>query len=245
MSPSSVSVRTTLRIPGNWGDPGELIERLPDGFQLTPDWLVTPDGTAIEFTPMPPDDQFPQIFKSSCRRPPSRAELAIVNNYSVNVALSGPGGSLDLARTMLEAGAAIVRAGAGGVFNDNGGLAHGGADWIEMAEDGSDDAISFAFVSIIGGKSEIWTMGMHVLGLHDIVLKQSGDDSTGEKVIDIIRYMSQTDHPIDVGHVIADERGPQFQAMKAEPDKFEPDSPMHNPFGRLRLVPFKDIGLSN
>ena len=52
MSPSSLTVRTTLRILGNWGDPGELIERLPDGFQLTPDWLVTPDGTAIEFTPM-------------------------------------------------------------------------------------------------------------------------------------------------------------------------------------------------
>ena len=43
-----MDVRTTLRIPGNWSHPGELIDRLPAGFRLTPEALILPDGTEID-----------------------------------------------------------------------------------------------------------------------------------------------------------------------------------------------------
>jgi hypothetical protein len=145
-------VRTTLRIPGNWSHPGELIERMPDGFRLSPEALILPDGTEIEFTPKPPDDQFAEIFKSSCRQPATNDELAIVNGYTVNVVLTGPGGSLEAAATMMQAGAVIVRAGGAGVFIDNSAVAHGGGHWIEMAEDGGPDALSFAFAGIVRGQ---------------------------------------------------------------------------------------------
>lgn len=79
MNESDNDVQTTLRIPGNWEHPGELIERLPTGFRLAPEALVMPDGTEIEFTPMPPDDQFAGIFKSSCRRPATDNEMQIAN----------------------------------------------------------------------------------------------------------------------------------------------------------------------
>src|SRR5437870_4826107 len=129
-SPSTVEV--ALRIPGNWSHPKELIARMPDGYRLTPESLLMPDGMKIEFNPMPPDDQFAGIFRSSCRRPPTEEELTQVDGYTVNIGLIGPGGSLDAARRMMEAGAAIVRAGAAGVFNDNSGLAHGGQNWLYM-----------------------------------------------------------------------------------------------------------------
>ena len=164
-------VRTTLRIPGNWSHPGELVERLPAGFRLTPEALLLPDHTKIKFTPMPPDDQFADIFRSSCRQPAADDELEIVDSYTVNVVLTGPGGSLTAALTTLRAGAAIVRAGGAGVFIDNSGVAHGGRKWIEMAEDGGPDAVSFAFVGIVRGRQEVWTVGMHVMGLPDIVMK--------------------------------------------------------------------------
>jgi len=124
--------RITLRIPGSWSHPGELQERLPDGFRLAPDTLFLPDNTSIDFIPMPPDVEFPQIFESSCRRRPNDDELAVVERYTVNVGLCGSGGSLESARTMMQAGAAIVRAGGAGVFVDNSALAHGGEDWIKM-----------------------------------------------------------------------------------------------------------------
>ena len=126
MNETDTVVRTTLRVPGNWSHPGELIERMPAGCRLTSETLILPDGTEIEFTPMPPDGQFAEIFKSSCRQPATNDELEIVDGYSVNVVLTGPGGSLEAAGAMMQAGAAIVRAGAAGVFIDNSAVAHGG-----------------------------------------------------------------------------------------------------------------------
>jgi hypothetical protein len=245
MNETNTVPRTTLRVPGNWSHPGELIERIPAGFRLTPEALIMPDRTEVEFTPMPPDGRFAEIFKSSCRRPATRDELEIVNNYTVNVVLTGPGGSLEAALRMMQAGAAIVCAGGAGVFIDNSAVAHGGSHWIEMAEDGGTDALSFAFVGIVRGQQEVWTMGMHVMGLPDVVMRGSDLDADGDAIIDVIRYLCRGDQPIGDGHVLADEVGPRFQAVATRSERSEVGSPMYNPFGRLKLVSIKDIAESN
>lgn len=250
MTEHDTAVQTTLRIPGNWSHPGELLERIPKGFRLTPESLIMPDRTEIEFFPMPPDDQFAQIFRSSCRRPASDEELEIVDRYTVNVGLAGPGGSMEAARTMLEAGAAIVRAGGAGVFIDNCALAHGGGAWVEMAdvcrlEDSGPDAVSFAFVSIINGDSEVRTMGMHVLGLRELVKRRSDLDTDAETIIEVVRYLSRGDKPIADGHLLADEIGLRFQVIETESDDSAIGSPMYNPFGCFKLIAMKDIAESN
>ena len=82
-----------MRIPGTWSHPKELLERLPADHRLTPEALILPDKTQVEFGAMDADDQFAQIFRSSCRQPELEDELATVDGYTVNVLLSGPGGS--------------------------------------------------------------------------------------------------------------------------------------------------------
>jgi hypothetical protein len=245
MTDSRALVEVTLRVPGRWSHPGKLIEKLPAGYRLTPDALIMPDGTKVEFNPMPPDDQFAGIFRSSCRRPPTEEELGQIDGYTVNVGLSGPGGSLQAARRMMEAGAAIVKAGGLGVFNDNSGLAHGGQNWLYMTEEGSPDAVSFAFVSIVRGKSEMYTTGMHVLGLRDVVMQRADVEEHGFDIVEVIRYLAQGDKPVGDGHVIADMNGPCFQAFAAESPAAREGSPMDNPFGRLKLVSVKDIAGRN
>lgn len=245
MNTTGTPVRTTLRIPGAWAHPGELLERLPAGFRLTPEKFIMPDGTELEFTPMPPDDQFPAIFESSCRRPATNDELATVRRYSVNIALSGPGGSMQAALTMLRAGAAVVAAGGAGVFIDNSCLAHGGGFWAEMAEDGSPDAVSFAFVNIIAGDQEVRTMGMHVMGFPDIVMSRSDCDADEDTIIEVIRYVCDEVKPFGDGHVVCDVNGPRFRAAAIPGNESEAGSPMHNPFGRLRLTSFKDLAEGN
>src|SRR5207245_4290714 len=118
MNESAASITIALRIPGQWSHPGELIERLPAGCRLTPEALIVPDATQVEFGAMAADDQFAQIFRSSCRQPATDDELATVDSYKVNACLCGPGGSMESARTMMRAGAALVRAGGAGVFID-------------------------------------------------------------------------------------------------------------------------------
>ena len=245
MTDRNAAVTTTLRIPGNWSHPRELIERMPQDVRLTPEVLILPNGIEIEFTPMPPDDQFAEIFQSACRRPATADELAVVKGYTVNVILSGPGGDMQSARAMLDAGAAVVRAGGAGVFVDNGAVAHGGGSWIEMADDGGPEAVSFAFVGIVRGQHDVRTMGMHVMGLPDIVMKRADLDPDGSEIIEVICYLCEGGKAIGDGHLLGDELGPRFQATASADDRMEIGSPMHNPFGRLTLVSVKDIAERN
>ena len=245
MNEPAPPVSVALRIPGIWSHPRELLERLPQEYALTPEMLTLPGGQQVEFGAVPPDEQFPEIFRTSLRRPATEEELATAANYSVNVLLSGPGGSVESARTMLEAGAAIVRAGGAGVFNDNSGLSFGGELWLQMAEDGSTDAVSFAFVSIIRGQTEVWTMGFHVLGMRDIIMKRADVEVGGYDIVEVIRYLASGQKPVDDGHIIADLEGPRFQCFAEDGEVRTIGSPMYNPFGRLRLVSLRDIAENN
>ncbi|MDB5391081.1 MAG: hypothetical protein JWM11_6727 [Planctomycetaceae bacterium] len=242
----------TLRIPGDWSSFEELEERLPNGYQLRPEGLLLPDGSQFELSAMQPDRQFATIFQSACRKPPSESELAVVRRYRVKIGLMAPGGSLESAlRAMqagaafVQAGAAFVQAGAAGVFIDNSALAHGGSDWIKMTADGGSDAISFAFVSIYHNPREFWTMGMHVLGYPDLRMSSADIDDRGETVVETIRYICRGDRQVDVGHTLADEYGPRFQVVAKLDGEFDATSPMHNPYGQLKIISAKDIADGN
>jgi hypothetical protein len=221
------------------------MERLPAGCRVTAEGLVLPDAAPVGLGALAADDQFAGIFRSSCRRPPTEDEQATVDAYTVNVTLSGPGGSMAAARAMMRAAAAVVRAGGAGVFIDNSALAHGGQDWLEMAADGGPDALSFAFASIIRGRSEIWTMGMHVLGLREVVMKRTDVEAGGFDIVEVIRYLCSSDKPVGDGHIIADLSGPRFRTVAEDSPKELARGPMHNPFGRLKLVSMRDIAEAN
>jgi hypothetical protein len=245
MNEPATPVTVDLRIPGTWSHPRELIQRLPPGCRLTDDGLVLPDATPIQFGAMAADDQFAQVFRTSCRRPAAEDELATVDRYAVNVILSGPGGSMQSARAMMQAGAAVVQAGGAGVFIDNSALAHGGRHWLEMTEDGGPDALSFAFVAIIRSREDVWTMGMHVLGLRDLLMKRADVEAGGLDIVEVIHYLARGEKPVDDGHVLADLGGPRLQAFVQDAPGNLMGGPMHNPFGRLKLVSMRDVAETN
>lgn len=145
----------------------------------------------------------------------------------------------------MRAAAAVIEAGGAGVFIDNCGLSHGGRDWLAMTEDGGPDAVSFAFVALVRGDAEIWTMGMHVMGLRELVMKRTDVEDRGYDIVQLVRYVCQGDAPVEDGHVIADPDGPLFRAMAQESSTDLAGSPMHNPFGRLKLVSMRDIAERN
>ncbi|MCY2975718.1 MAG: hypothetical protein NTW52_13745 [Planctomycetota bacterium] len=245
MSTKKPAIETTLRIPGAWGSFEEISDRLPKGYSMCEEGLAMPDGHVIEMFPMKPDKKFAGIFESSCRRPATADELAIVNRYTVNLGLIGPGGSMKAAQTMMKAGAAIVQTGAAGVFIDNSMLAHGATLWTEISTVCDIEAISFAFVGVIRGKSEVRTMGMNVLGKPDLTMSRQDFNENTDSMIDLIRYVCSTEKPIGDRHIIAMEMGAQFQSRIVDTDDAPVGSHLHNPFGRLQLVNLKAIGESN
>jgi len=240
---TSETVTITFRIPGQWAHPGEIIERMPAGYRLTPEALVLPDGQKIEFHPVAPDDQFVGVFQSACRTQLTEEETDVLHSYSANLVLSGPGGTLKQAWTMMEAASAIIQAGGAGVFIDNSALAHSGQAWVEMASSGDTDALSFAYVSVINGDPNIWTMGMHMLGLPDIEMDQ--DCGRGDDVIEIMRYLCASKKPFGDGHIVADENGPRFHVFAKNDQRSKPAGPMFNPYGRLLLKSVRRMAEEN
>src|SRR5438105_1623544 len=139
MSEPAAPVTIALRIPGAWGHPRELVQAMPAGYRLTGEAMILPDGSSVDFGTAKPDTQFARIFRDACRTEPTAKELATVNNYQVNIFLSGPGGSLEAAHRMMQAASALVQAGGAGVFIDNSAMAHGGEQWLKMTKDGGPD----------------------------------------------------------------------------------------------------------
>ncbi|MHC4082555.1 MAG: hypothetical protein ACYS15_01370 [Planctomycetota bacterium] len=229
-----------LRVPGSWTGPESLARALPQGHRYAGGRLYLPGGDDVEVIPMPPDDEFPRVFAGACRRLPSRRDRRTIEGYGVNVCLAGPGGSLEAAIRMLVAGAAVVRAGGAGVFVDNSGRAHPSRDWIDLAE-GPDDSDAYqAFVSLFAGKTDLWSVGMHVFGLCDAVIKRGDDDETA--CFDITSFLGYTMLPevvIADGDYAGDYEGspPRFLLRKEATTFPPPGSPLHNPYGRWRLEP--------
>jgi len=241
---TTASVIVDLRIPGRWSHPRDLIQRLPNGCRVTPQVLILPDGARTALGFYPADNQFPGIFCSSCRRPLTKKELATAAGYTVNATLSGSGGSMEAARAIMKAAATLVRAGGAGVFIDNSALAHGGELWLEMTEDGGIDALSFAFVGIFQNSTDIWTVGMHVLGLRDIVLKRA-DVEKDFDVVELIRSTVREGKPIGNGHILGNLNGPWFSCCAEDGDPRMAGTPMYNPFGRLRLAKLRHTKSKN
>jgi hypothetical protein len=126
----------------------------------------------------------------------------------------------------------------------NSALAHGGEFWLEMTEDGGTDALSFAFVGIVQTNTDIWTVEMHILGLRDIVLKRA-DVEKDYDIVELIRSMVRDDKQIGDGHILADVNGHWFSCCAEDGDPRVVGTPMHNPFGRLRLVKLRHIASKN
>ncbi len=230
------------RIPGPWKQPTSLAQALPDGYRLSGGRLQLPGGRQVQFGAMAADSGFRKVFVSACRRPPLPEQRSAIDRCRAAVCLITPGGSMEAARRILEAAAAVVRAGGLGVLIDTSFIAHRRGDWLEHASHPGVDGLLRAFIRPLVSVDELWSLGMHAMGLRDIVMPRSGDHEedciTLESVLD---YTLTTDLIIADGDLIGD-IAPRFRLHKEPSCRFGPDSPLHNPHGQWRLEPFVPDG---
>jgi len=229
----------TLRIPGGWTQPEEFYGALPRGCRCNERGLVLADGTEFELHVSPADEEFPRIFAGSCPKTPTESEQEQIENYRVNVCLTGPGGSIAAAKKIMEGAAAILSAGGAGVFVDNSGIAHGASDWMKLFESADDGGVYWAFVSAVRSDKEIYSMGMHVLGFRDAIIPATDDAEFDSQTLhSFLGFTAFSGADLKDGQVVSDPRLPTF-SMHSEPDdRVESSAPMFNPYGRWRLKPF-------
>jgi hypothetical protein len=166
-----------------------------------------------------PDGQIAQIFAHSHRI--SKKEITAVASHKVKVFVSGPGGSVESARAIVQAAAALVRAGGLGVMVDNSGNTHSPRDWLALAGDKQPGGLYWAYVGAAGGENEVWSVGMHCLGLRDAEIRGIPDRNfAGFLLHNFLGYTYQSGKVVNDGDMIGGGDGPTFRAR-------------HQPFTRV------------
>ena len=234
-----------LRVPGPWRSPEELVERLAlegAGFRVEGDHFVDAKaGTRFEFGVTPHDDEIHELFAHDGRL--SEEEIARVASYAVKVHVSGPGGSPEAARAVMAAATALVKAGGYGVMVDNSGNTHGVDDWLALAGDPQHGGVYWAYVSMTGGREEVFSVGMHCLGFRDAEVPipniPDGPDrqDMGFLLHNFLGYLSQSGVPVLDGDPLGDEESTLFRARPRPCTRFPPGTPYHNPYGVWFLEP--------
>ncbi len=265
-------VPMTLRIATHWSTLSEMLDALPAGFAVEP-IAEGPDAGGfrwqIDHTPnmddqqcgwdaplrssgvffcRNADDQFANIVRTMARGPLHPDEDTQLQNYQMQVCLTGHGGSQPRAAAMVIAANIISRPGGSALFCDNSGVSFGAEEWHQMAvalAEGIDipEVLTFALVGIVGGVKGARTTGMQMLGLPDLQLPFSEGEADGDRLIDCMRYVAATDRDFTDGHLIINPvEGTALEARFVAVDDRDAPS-MSNPWGRLELTPQPSEGL--
>ncbi len=225
-----------VRIPGTWSCPASLEKSLPNGFSLSHGALQLPEGNRLQVFVHPPDDDFADIFTMACRGAVPEAEVRRIRRYGLNLCLTGRGGSIEAAQRMMKGAAAVIRAGGMGVFIDNSGAGHLGRDWLDLAGDPDDAATFPAFVASYANGDNIYSVGMHVLGLRDAMLVRTGDREADAGVLSsFLLYTIFCGMGVADGDFIGDAEEPTHRVWGEDCSFPPPGTPMHNPYGCWRL----------
>jgi hypothetical protein len=237
-SEMTASPEVTLRIPGTWDRPEDFYENLPRGCRCNETGLVLANGSEFELHVLPADEDFPGIFAGSCPKLPTEDEREQIENYEVNICLTGQGGSIAAAKRIMEAAAAVLGAGGAGVFIDSSGIAHGATDWLTLYDSADDGGVYWAFVMAVRSEKEVYSMGMHVLGFRDAIIPSTGDAEFDSRALhSFLGFTAFSGATLRDGEVVGDPVLPTFMVNSQEDDRCEPSAPMFNPYGRWRLEP--------
>lgn len=228
----------TLRIPGCWSGPEEFLKRLPSGCRFSEDRFTLSDGTEFDLTALEADDKFPGVFASSCLKLPTEEERRQIENYRLNLCLTGRCGSIEAARQLMAAGAAILAAGGAGVFVDNSAVAHGATDWLALHDGADNGGVYWAFVGTARSEDKLYSVGMQILGFRDAIVPRTGNEDYDYRALhSFLGYAAFSGESIHDGDVVGDAVLPTFRAQQQPHDRFPKGAPMFNPYGQWRLVP--------
>jgi hypothetical protein len=141
----------------------------------------------------------------------------------------------------MEAAAAVMAAGGAGVFIDNCGLAHGATNWFELLEHADEGGLFWAFVSTVRTDDELYSVGMHILGRRDAVIPRTANyEYDCRSLHSFLGYSAFSGATIEDGDIVRDPVLPTYHAHAGLDDRLPTSAPMHNPYGRWRLVPYDE-----
>ncbi len=233
-----------LRVPGPWHKPQALFEALErdgDGWQVDEHGALThaATGRKVTLSVTPHDDDLGEVFRGGHHDRMTKEELDRVENHAVKVHVESPGGSAEAARLAVEAAAALVRAGGFGVFVDNSGACHGPGDFLKLAGDPDPGGLYWTFVMLTATRDDMFSFGMHCLGLRDCRLPDPPEDQNAAAfaIHNFLGYTYQSGAIVTDGDALGSPDRPMFRVFQEPFTRAPAGTPMYNPYGVWRLEP--------
>lgn len=232
-----------LCVPGPWADALELGRAL--AMQTTGQgggWLFAGRvllrieshwSCELEFGPA--DARMVRAFHAAGPHWRGTPEMEAIAGHRAVAYLVGPGGSREAAEGLMQAAAALLRAGGLGVKVESSGIAHPPAQWLEWCDELFLFLAHRALVVYVSGDGETRSCGMHNLGLPDAVTEGHGQ-LPADLLRDFTHYLFTEAPVIRKGQTFAAAaEAPLYRLHSARGDVYEDDSLFNNPYGAWRL----------
>jgi hypothetical protein len=147
--------------------------------------------------------------------------------------------SVEAASKILHAGRALMLAGGLAVKMESTGLIHSAARWSKFIA-ASDDPLQLysCFVTLVNGKSRLYSCGMHNLGLPDAEIDSGASDvDAAAELVNSFNCLQLSERPsFDDGDTFRVKPGSHSYRLTKRGCHYEDmDHPFHNPFGMWHL----------
>lgn len=230
-----------LCIPGCFGDESGLSTLTGDHGGLSFKRGMVVDRVAGAVYQLQVRDRDPLLWRGlaqDARDSLEQAEVRAIEDHSQVAYLVGTGGSPEAASSLLRAGAVVLDRGGVAVRVDSAALAHGAAEWQELAAQAGDaQALYRAYVGLISDGAGFSSCGMHNLGLPDATLSVRMDPAEAATLLETFLLYLLVEHPFlhDDNGFSLDAESPAFRLSREDCTAYAPDDPCFNPFGIWRL----------
>lgn len=240
MSDTASHPETVLCIPGPWQDRSALLEcllRSESGYIFAGRVLMnmqTKHACGLEMESR--DERMLPAFQSAGPHWAHTPEMALIQEHESVVYLIGQGGDREGAEALMLAARALLDAGGFGVKVESSGVAHSPAAWRLFCEELCLFSAFNAYVLFITG-DDVYSCGMHNLGLRDAVVENSGTDEAVELLRVFTRYMFVEGPSISDGQTFSvSSEAPVYRIRDDAGIDYGDNTLFTNPFGTWRLV---------
>lgn len=231
-----------LAIPGNWPTRSDIIGAIVrQGRFLFSGDMITDLRTQLSYSLdiHERDEKVAAAIAFAGQHSISPDDFARLREHTFVLYLVGPGGVGAAARDLMPVADSLLEAGGLAVQVANSGAGHSAAYWHLLTEHRSNvPALFDAYVTLAQHEEEFFSVGMHVFGLPDALVKGPIDpNEAGELLQTFLLYVLLENPPLKDGQAFrVDPQSPVYRLSYGPSDLQEPDNLMYNPYGVWRLL---------
>lgn len=235
-------IKSILCIPGPWKDRNEILhsiiqnnefEYIFAGIAL----MNTKTNEAVQLFIEPKNESIVESFKfCGLVNQVSEKFLNEIKNHENIIYLISETGSYEKAKALAFAGNAILKAGGLGIHVESAGKSFEKEQWMNIIEnfENADLYTMFVHDSIITENGNLFSCGMHHLGLKDTIIQNS---DTANETLRIWGYYQIIDKPkIILGQTFSTApNSPIYKIAEELHPPYKDHELFHNPFGMWKL----------